>query len=120
MTAALRTLPAGPAIIVGTDIPDLDVGHVARAFAALKRHHAVFGPAEDGGYWLVGLRHRSRLPHLFDDVRWSSEFALADTLANLGSANSHVLVDRLPDVDDAAALARWKDSGSQLPMRVLS
>jgi hypothetical protein len=120
MTAALRTLPAGPAVIVGADIPDLEVGHVARAFAALERHHAVFGPAEDGGYWLVGLRHRSRLPHLFDGVRWSSEFALADTLANLGSANSYVLVDRLPDVDDAAALARWKDSGSQLPMRALS
>ena len=120
MAAALRMLPAGPAVIVGTDIPDLDVGHVARAFAALERHQAVFGPAEDGGYWLVGLRHRAQLPHLFDGVRWSSEFALADTLANLGSGKSYVLVDRLPDVDDAASLARWKHSGSQLPMRALN
>ncbi len=120
MAAALHALPIGTAVIVGTDIPDLDGGHVARAFAALERHQAVFGPADDGGYWLVGVRHSARLPHLFDGVRWSSEFALADTLANLGSANSYVLLDRLADVDDAAALARWKDSGSRLSMRALS
>ncbi len=119
MTAAMNALPAGPAVLVGTDIPDLDVGHVARAFATLGRHDAVFGPAEDGGYWLVGLRRRPRLPHLFDGVRWSSEYALADTLANLGLGRSYALVDTLADVDDAAALARWKHRGSQ-SMRALS
>ena len=89
MAAAMRVLPAGPA--VGVDIPDLDVSHVMRAFAALERHDAVFGPAEDGGYWLVELRRRRPLPHLFDGVRWSSKHALADTLANLEAGSSHAL-----------------------------
>ena len=57
--------------------------HIAEAFRRLGRHDAVFGPAADGGYWLVGLRRRPRLLHPFADVRWSSEHALADTLANL-------------------------------------
>ena len=49
----------------------------------LGGHDLVFGPAEDGGFWLVGARRRPRLPRLFERVRWSSPFAFADTLAAL-------------------------------------
>ena len=57
--------------------------HIAAAFRLLGRHDLVFGPAEDGGFWLVGARRRPRLPPLFGQVRWSSPHALADTLADL-------------------------------------
>jgi len=111
MDRVMRTLPPGPVVIVGTDIPELGRRHVERAFAALGRHDAVFGPAADGGYWLVGLRRRPRVARLFGNVRWSSEHALADTLANLGPGRTAATLEILEDVDDGAVLARWLDGG---------
>lgn len=109
MARAFARLPPGPAVIVGSDIPDLRPAHVAAAFRALGGAEAVFGPAEDGGYWLVGLRRRPRVPRrLFAGVRWSSAQALADTLAGLPRGMSVALLQRLADVDDAADYARWR------------
>ncbi len=108
MSRVLRRLPPGPAVIVGADIPDISAGHIARAFAALGRHDAVFGPAPDGGYWLVGVRRRPCPPNLFRGVRWSTPHALDDTLANLNRRMSYALIERLEDVDDGAALMRWR------------
>lgn len=96
----------GPVCLIGCDIPGIRRPHVARAFAALGNHDAVFGPAMDGGYWLVGAKHPNRLPHdLFDGVRWSSEHALADTLTTLPGWRI-ALTDTLRDVDTAADLPR--------------
>src|SRR6266849_887762 len=86
--------------------------HIAASFRALGDHQAVFGPAADGGYWLVGLRRRPCLPRrLFERVRWSSEHALADTLAGLPKGLSVAWLETLEDVDDARAHARWRVSG---------
>ncbi|TDH58183.1 glycosyltransferase [Dankookia rubra] len=90
------------AVLVGCDIPGLGRADVAAAFRALGRADAVFGPAEDGGYWLVGLGPR-RPPALFAGVRWSTEHALADTLANCAGRRV-ALLRRLRDVDTAADL----------------
>jgi hypothetical protein len=99
--------PPGPAVIVGTDVPLMDRAHIAAAFRLLGHHDAVFGPAEDGGYWLVGLRRRPRRLGPFAGVRWSSAHALADTLANLGRLSVAVaLLPTLFDVDTPADLAR--------------
>jgi rSAM/selenodomain-associated transferase 1 len=103
-------VPPGPAVIVGTDVPLVARAHIAAAFRLLDRHAAVFGPAEDGGYWLVGLRRRPRRLRPFVGVRWSTAHALADTLANL--RRQPVAVAPLPtlfDVDTAADLARCAD-----------
>lgn len=111
MACALRRLPPGPAVIVGGDIPDLNAGHIAAAFHALRSAEFVFGPAEDGGYWLVGARRGARPlpPCLFQNVRWSTSDALADSLATVRPARA-ALIDRLADVDDGAALARWRST----------
>ncbi len=98
MARLLCERPPGPVVIVGSDIPDLDAGHVARAFRALGRHDWVFGPAADGGYWLVGARRRRAPWRTFDAVRWSSAHALGDTLANLKGARVAFL-EALHDVD---------------------
>ena len=103
-----RRLPKGRAVIVGSDIPDISPRHVAEAFRALGRYDAVFGPADDGGYWLVGLKRRPRLLSPFAGVRWSSPSALADTLANLGPGRRVALLEVLVDVDDGASLAGWR------------
>ena len=82
--AHIRSHRAGPrASVIGTDVPQITRGHIWAAFRLLGRHDAVFGPAEDGGYWLVGLRRRPRTLRPFAGVRWSTPHALGDTLANL-------------------------------------
>ena len=106
MARAMAALPPGPVVLVGADVPDIRPAHVARAFRALGDHDAVFGPAADGGYWLVGLRRRPPLPGLFEGVRWSTGHALADTMANLDHAPA--LIDTLDDVDDRASWERWR------------
>ena len=84
MGRMLRAAPAGPVCVIGADIPGVTAARVADAFRALGSHDAVFGPAPDGGYWLVGLkRARPVPPRLFENVRWSTEHALADTVATL-------------------------------------
>ncbi len=108
MRRPLEVLPPGPVVIVGTDIPDVTSGHIARAFRALRRHDAVFGPAADGGYWLVGSRRRPRNRDLFRNVRWSTPMALGDTRRNLDSRQRAAMLDVLEDIDDAAALSRWR------------
>lgn len=102
------------AVLVGSDIPGLGPADIAGAFRALGRADAVFGPAEDGGYWLVGLGPR-RPVRPFAAVRWSTEHALADTLANFRGRRL-ALLRRLRDVDTAADLAALRDAAAGLPM----
>jgi rSAM/selenodomain-associated transferase 1 len=106
MLRALDRCPPGPAVLVGSDIPALAASHVAEAFRLLGKHEIVFGPAEDGGFWLVGARRPASLAGAFAGVRWSSPQALADVLANLPPRLSVGFAARLADVDDGAALRR--------------
>jgi rSAM/selenodomain-associated transferase 1 len=106
MRRALASCPPGPVVLVGGDIPTLDARHVAAAFRMLGDRDLVFGRAQDGGFWLVGARHPRLLPPLFERVRWSSPYALADTLAGLPRRVSIGFVDRLEDVDDGEAYRR--------------
>lgn len=106
MAYVARMLPSGPVVIIGTDVPGIRASHIARAFYALEHQDAVFGPATDGGYWLVGLRRRPRFLAPFHGVRWSSEHALADTLLNLAGKDLAFL-DTLMDVDDGPSLSRY-------------
>ena len=106
MRRALAACPPGPAVLVGGDIPALAARHVATAFRQLGGCDLVFGPAEDGGFWLVGARRSPRLPPLFEQVRWSSPHTLADTLAELPRRVKVGFVDRLEDVDDGEAYRR--------------
>ncbi|MGE8940500.1 TIGR04282 family arsenosugar biosynthesis glycosyltransferase [Leptospira interrogans] len=100
MQRAFRQVPPGPMVLIGSDIPAIRTHHIRTAFKMLARADAVFGPATDGGYWLVGMKRRPRLFNPFNDVRWSSNHALADTLRNL-AGKSVATVETLRDVDDA-------------------
>lgn len=104
MARVFRTMPPGPVAIIGADIPGVNGARIAEAFAALGDHEAVFGPAPDGGYWLVGMKRVGPVPRtLFEGVRWSTEYALADTEASLpGARIAHVAT--LRDVDTVTDL----------------
>ena len=109
MKLPFRVLPPGPVVLVGSDIPAMRPRHIARAFRLLGRHDLVFGPASDGGFWLVGARRSRPLPRtLFAGVRWSTAQALADTLATIPPGYSTGLADTLDDVDDAQDLRRFE------------
>jgi len=113
MQRVMDRRPSGPVIIVGSDIPGISAAHIRRGFKALGEHDAVFGPAPDGGYWLVGLKRAPLVPRAFQNVRWSSEHALADTRANL-SGFRVALIDQLDDIDDAADLAMARGTHGRL------
>ncbi|MEO1243360.1 MAG: TIGR04282 family arsenosugar biosynthesis glycosyltransferase [Pseudomonadota bacterium] len=105
MRHAFDIAPPGPVVIVGADAPGLRARHLREAFAALNGADALFGPAEDGGYWLIGLARRKAAPHLFNSVRWSTRHALADTLKTLPPSFRIQYLERLRDIDDAADLS---------------
>jgi len=104
MARILRHSAPGPVMIIGGDIPAITAVHISRAFRALGDHDAVFGPAPDGGYWLIGAKRPSILPAgALRNVRWSSPHALADSQASLPGLRI-AFTDTLQDVDTAADL----------------
>lgn len=105
MGRVFATLPPGAALIIGADIPGITSTMIDDAFRKLGNHDAVFGPATDGGYWLIGMRRRPRMLQPFARVRWSTPHALSDTRANLRGATI-AEIDRLTDVDDADSFKR--------------
>ena len=108
MVHALRT-SCRPTVIIGSDIPDITPARISAAFRALGRAPIVLGPATDGGYWLIGARHPTRLRRdALANVRWSSSHARADTLARLGRQDTAILPFELEDIDDAPAYHRWR------------
>jgi uncharacterized protein len=116
MHRIFASLPPGEVIVIGGDIPAIEPRHVAQAFYLLGRADAVFGPATDGGYWLVGLKRRCLISDTFTNVRWSGPHALADTLANLDGKNI-ALAATLSDVDEAKAYRAWRNTAARLVTR---
>lgn len=94
----------GPTVLIGSDIPGVTRTEIRQAFVALGHADSVIGPATDGGFWLIGLRHPSRQTAGFlEDIRWSHEATLSDTLATLPERVATVAT--LADVDTAADMA---------------
>ncbi|MBT2396953.1 TIGR04282 family arsenosugar biosynthesis glycosyltransferase [Streptomyces sp. ISL-100] len=99
---------AGPLLVIGTDAPTLTRDHLTVALSSLEHKEVVLGPALDGGYYLIGMRH----PHagLFgiDAALWSTDKVLAATCAVAAEEGLSVeLLRPLRDLDtpeDAAAL----------------
>lgn len=99
MGRMMRQAAPGPVCVIGADIPGIDRSRIAQAFAALGAADIVFGPALDGGYWLIGVRNARSIPRtLFQSVRWSTPEALQDTLASVPGARI-AFVETLRDVD---------------------
>jgi rSAM/selenodomain-associated transferase 1 len=107
MARAVTGAPPGPVVIIGADIPEITPSHIARAFRALGKADAVFGPSPDGGYWLVGLKRRPRTLDIFDRVRWSSPHALDDTVRNLGPDTRIAYLETLADIDTGGDYRAW-------------
>ena len=103
-----RAGPPYPVILIGADAPDLRPGHLRAAAQALARAPAAIGPAEDGGYWLLGLARA--IPGVFDGVDWGTDAVFAQTLARLGAVGVEpAILPELADLDRPEDLARWPE-----------
>lgn len=90
-------------VLIGTDCYELETSDIQKAFADLEHHDAVVGPAEDGGYYLIGLS--KMVPNLFHNKSWSTEKLLGETkneIQNLGL--THTELRTLNDVDQKSDL----------------
>ncbi|MEO5732092.1 MAG: TIGR04282 family arsenosugar biosynthesis glycosyltransferase [Rubrivivax sp.] len=98
-----------PLLLTGTDAPALDAAMLQRAASELATHDAVFVPALDGGYALVGLAHAAPalLTCLFDGMQWSHPAVMAQTRQRLQSGGwRHAELPPVSDIDEPADLAQ--------------
>ncbi len=103
------------AVVMDSDSPTLPAAYVAAAFAHLQAGaDVVFGPCDDGGYYLVGLSRRQ--PRLLREVEMSTPRVLADSLAIAQELGLRVaLLPTWYDVDTAAELERLRQELRHLP-----
>lgn len=111
MARALSVKRGWDTVLIGSDIPEVKPAHVARAFQALGQADAVFGPAHDGGYWLVGVKGGRVPAGAFANVRWSGPHAMADSVATMRGLRI-AFADALADVDEVADL---RSAGANTP-----
>lgn len=109
----------GQLVLIGSDLPELTPADLEAAFQALERVPLVLGPADDGGYWLIGLRlaGEGRLPqlrHLLSGdqgaIPWGGGEVLAVSLAVAARAGlaTELLAERA-DLDRPGDLRRWRE-----------
>jgi uncharacterized protein len=92
-------------VIIGTDCPEVTTNICEAAFAALNIYDVVLGPAEDGGYYLIGLK----APHqiLFTNIQWSTAHVLKDTITICQANNlSFFCLQTLIDIDEEKDLIK--------------
>ena len=105
------------ACIIGSDCPTLSVEIMRQAFDKLAMFDSVIGPSTDGGYYLLGIKNKKNevkssdyslsrdLHHLFDDMIWSTENVLSNTLKRM--KKNHQTVFLLPELTDIDEEADW-------------
>jgi rSAM/selenodomain-associated transferase 1 len=99
-------------VIIGSDIPGITTDILARAFGWLEQKDLVFGPARDGGYYLIGIRAdclKKAASDLFSHIDWGTGTVLAETLRVVDALGlSYSLLNVLGDVDWPADIPRWE------------
>lgn len=96
------------AVLVGSDVPNLDARSVSRALRLLDRRDMVLGPSRDGGYYLIGFRKSGLMGTVFQDIPWSTGAVMKRTreAARL-SCISIAAVRPTRDIDDLDGLRRF-------------
>ena len=89
---------ANKIIIIGSDCYEINSGIIEEAFKSLDSHDFVIGPAEDGGYYLIGMTELHS--EIFMNKTWSTENVFLDTLLDIQKlGKSHYLLPTLSDID---------------------
>lgn len=97
----------GYALLIGTDVPDISKAVIVQAFDLLCLHDVVIGPAEDGGYYLIGMKQAHAA--LFDGIAWSTPEVLPATLGKIAMLGlSYALLPELADIDTIEDYQKWQ------------
>lgn len=102
--------------IVGSDLFELESSDIEKAFQELERHDLVFGPANDGGYYLMGMTKFYKVAFL--DKAWSTETVLEKTIEDLQGLNIAFLETKT-DIDTVEDLVRHKEFHKYIPNNIL-
>jgi rSAM/selenodomain-associated transferase 1 len=97
-------------IVIGSDCAELKTSHIVEAFRALSDNDAVIGPANDGGYYLLGLTRM--VPTIFSDMNWSTEHVYKSTLRRFKKERIHWFT--LPMLTDIDEYEDWQKTGHNL------
>ena len=85
-------------VLIGSDLPDITATHINKGLNALTQNEVVFGPAEDGGYYLIGLSKIHNF--VFNNKPWSQTHLLEETLSELKENDvTFSTLDTLNDID---------------------
>ena len=98
-------------LIVGSDLFDLRASHINEAFDALHSNDAVIGPAQDGGYYLLGMN--KLVKDVFYNKEWGGDTVFASTMNDLATAKVHQL-ETLNDIDFAEDLKPYAEFAQYL------
>lgn len=110
------TLSEHRVVLIGSDSPLIDPTWIDEAFERLANDDVVLGPSEDGGYYLLGARNRT--PDIFQEIDWSTDQVLQQTVGQLKEKNyrfsqlpEHRDIDNLDDLQWMANELRKRDNG---------
>ncbi len=93
-------------IIIGTDAPDVSMKIMQSAISVLNDHSVVIGPANDGGYYLLGFK--SKLIDLFSGIEWSTNSVFDNTIEKLNNSKiNYFMLNELTDIDTVEDLQNW-------------
>lgn len=85
-------------VLIGSDLPDISAEIIEQGFKGLDHNEVVFGPAEDGGYYLLGMKQMQ--PLIFKNKRWSTDLLLRQTIEELKANEvSFSLLEVMNDID---------------------
>jgi rSAM/selenodomain-associated transferase 1 len=94
------------AVVIGSDCPELSLSMLEKSYSLLEDNTIVIGPAQDGGYYLLGCK--KAYPSLFEDISWSTSSVLRQTIEKIKEENlSYLLLDTLSDIDSEEDWKRY-------------
>lgn len=110
LTVLLQAVNMRGAMLIGTDIPDIDGGTFDEATVLLTEHDVVLGPTHDGGYYLVGLKDVR--PAIFSEIEWGTSAVFESTVATAENAGLSIgLLPSLRDLDNLDDLEHFRKRG---------
>lgn len=97
-------------VLIGSDLYDLKQEDIELAFSSLKNNNFVVGPAEDGGYYLIGMKMLH--PTLFSNINWGTSTVFSSTIEHLKNETYKLLstkndIDTFKDIKDIAVFLTY-------------
>ncbi len=94
-------------LIIGSDCLDISSDIINEAFNSLDKNDVVIGPAQDGGYYLLGSK--KLFPKIFQKKKWSTESVFIDTIEDINALNlNHYCLETLSDIDTKVDLDKYE------------